>query len=163
MLQALRFHQLTAGVQLQQPGAQFIANLIDRRMHSFPGRHVVRGGIDGEARHLAHHFAGERIKKAQTLDPVVEQLHPHRFALGFRRKNIDDIAAHPIGTLLQINFVAGVLHVGQAPQQFALIENVAARHVQYHAQVRVRITQTVNGGDSRHDDRVRPLQQRLGG
>jgi hypothetical protein len=77
-------------------------------------------------------------KKAQAVDAVIEQFHPYRFALGLRRKDVDDIAAHPIGALLQIDFVARVLHVGQTPQQLALLEHIAARHVQHHAQVRLR-------------------------
>src|ERR1019366_8945765 len=60
-------------------------------------------------------------------------------------------------------FVARVLHVGQPPQQLALVETIAARHVQHHAEVCLGVAETVNRRDRRDDDGIRPLEQRLGG
>ncbi len=55
----------------------------------------------------------------------------------------------------------GVLHVGEAPQQSALIRFVAADQVQDHREVRFRVTQAVNGRHGGNDDRVRALEKRL--
>ena len=118
--------------------------------------------IDRESRHPAQHLAGERIEKAQRLDLLVEQFDPHRLALRLGRKDIDDIAANPVGALLQVDLVARVLHVGQTPQELALLQDVAARHVQHHAEVSLRIPKAVNRRHRRHDDGVGPLEQRLG-
>ena len=162
LLQALRFDQLAGAVQFEEPRAQFIADLIHRLVHPFLRGHVMRRGVHGEPRHLAQHLARERIEVAQGIDLVVEQLDPHRLALRLGREDVDDIAAHPIGALLQVDFIARVLHVRQAPQQLALLQPVAARHVQHHAQVRFRVAQPIDRRHGRDDDGVRPLEQRLG-
>ena len=162
LLQALGLEELAGGVELGQARAQLVADLIHRLVHPLLRRHVVRRGIDREARHLAQHLAGQGIEQAQAVDALVEELDPHRLALRFGREDIDDIAAHPIGALLQIDLVAGVLHVRESAQELALLENVAARHVQHHAQVGLRVAQAVDRGHRRHDDRVGPLEQRLG-
>ena len=101
-------------------------------------------------------------KKLKALDPVVEQLDPHRLALRFGGEDIDDIAPDPVGALPQIDLIARVLHVRETPQELALIEDVAARHVQHHAEVGLRIAEAVDRRDRRDDDRVGPLEQRFG-
>ncbi len=119
-------------------------------------------GVDGEPRHFAGDRPGERIEQRYRVDGVIEQLDPHRLALGLGRKDVDDIPAHAVGALGQIQLVARVLHVGEAPQQLALLEAVAALQVQHHGEVGLGIAQPVDRGHGRDDDRIRTLQQRLG-
>jgi len=54
------------------------------------------------------------------------------------------------------------LQAGQPPQQLALIETVTPIDVQHHLQVRLWIAQAIDARDRGDDDRIRPLQQRLG-
>jgi hypothetical protein len=122
----------------------------------------VRRRVDRQPRHLAQHLAGQRVEETERLDLVVEQFDPHGLALGFGREDVDHVAAHAVGALRQVEFVARVLHVGEAAQQLALVDAVAANQVQHHAQVRVGVTEAVDRRDRGDDDRVRPLEQRLG-
>ncbi len=119
-------------------------------------------GVEGEARQLADHFAGQRIEGRQALHLVVEQLDAHRFEVRFRRKDVDHIAAHTEGGAGEIHIVARVLQPGQPAQQLALIEAVATIDVQHHLQIGLRVTQAVDARHRGDDDRIRPLQQCLG-
>ncbi len=70
---------------------------------------------DRSARYLSRDFPGQRIEITQRLDFLVEQLDAHGFTLGFRRKNVDDVAAHAVGALAQVHGIACVLQLGQTP------------------------------------------------
>ena len=63
---------------------------------------------------------------------------------------------------VQVELVARVLHVGQAAQQLALVDALAAHQVQHHAEVRLGIAEAVDRRHRRDDDRVAALEQRLG-
>jgi len=106
---------------------------------------------------------GERVKQRQPFHFFVEQLHPQGDVFGFRRKNIDDLAAHTKGAARKRLVVAGVLQLRQPPQDGALVDQHALRQMQHHLQIQVRIAQTVNGGHRRHHHHVAPFQQRFGG
>ena len=115
----------------------------------------------GEARDLPQHLAGQRIEERERLDLLVEELHAHGIALRLRREDVDDVAAHAERALAQVQFVPRVLHVGEAPQQLALVHAVAAHEVQDHLEVGLRVAEAVDRGNRRDDDRIRPLEQRL--
>ena len=119
-------------------------------------------GVDGEPRHLAGDRPGERIEQRDRIDAVIEQLDPHRLALGLGGKDVDDVPAHAVGALGEIQLVARVLHVGKAAQELALLEAVPALQVQHHGEVGLRIAQAVDRGHGRDDDRIRAFEQRLG-
>ena len=120
-------------------------------------------GVDGDARHPAAHFAGQRVEVADVLDFIVEQLDPHRFALRLGGKHIQNIAADPERALPQFRLVAGVLKVRQASEQVALIDPVAAHQVQDHPEIGVRVAQAVDRRNGGHHDGVLALHERLGG
>ncbi len=162
LLEPLRLEQLAEAAQLDQPLPQLLADLVDRRVDPLARRHVVRRRKHGVARELAQDLARQRVEQRQRLDLVVEELHANGFALGLRGKDVDDVAAHAIRALRQVELVARVLHVGEPAQELALVEAVAAIEVQHHAEIRLRIAQAVDRGDRGDDDRVRPLEQRLG-
>ena len=129
---------------------------------AFLRRHVVGGRVHREARHLAQHLARERIEPGQRLDVIVEQLDPHRLASGFGREDVDHVAAHAIGAGREVDLVARVLHVGEPAQQLALVHALATHQVQHHREVGLRVAEAVDRGDGGDDDRVAPLEQRLG-
>jgi hypothetical protein len=123
----------------------------------------VRARVDGVAGHLARDRPSERVEERDRIDRVIKELHAHRLALGLCREDIDDIAAHTVVALSEIELVARVLHLGEAAQELPLLEPVTALQVQHHREIRLRITEPIdrrNGGD---DDRVRALEECLGG
>jgi hypothetical protein len=125
LLQALRLDQLVRRVQLEQPCTELFADLVDGGVYALFRGHVMRGRIDRQPRHPPQHLAGQRVEEAQILHGIVEQLDPHRFALRLGREHIDDIAAHAVAALAEVHLVARVLHVGEAAQEFALINALA--------------------------------------
>ena len=118
--------------------------------------------IHRKTRHLARDRARQWIEQREGVDRIVEQLHAHRFALGFRREDVDDVAADTVGALCQIELVAGVLHLRQAPQQLALVDSITAHQVQDHRQIGLWIAEAVDRGNRGDNDGVRTLEQRLG-
>src|SRR3546814_6865478 len=76
--------------------------------------------------------------QGQLLDLAVEQLHPQRLGIRLGRMHVDHLAAHAVGAAPQLGVVTGVLHLGQAADQLALVDALAAHHVQHHLEVFVR-------------------------
>ena len=110
-----------------------------------------------------HDLAGERIEEGKGLDLVVEELDAHRIALRLRRVDVDDLATHAVGAPVQLDLVAVVLQLGEAPQDEALIHDVAPHQVQHHRVVGLGLPQPVDRGHGRDDERVVALEQRLRG
>ena len=98
---------------------------------------------------------------AQALDLVVEELDAYRVLLRLRRIHVDDFAAHPVRSPVQLDLVPRVLHLGEAPEDEALIDDLAPDQVQDHPVVRDRIPEAVDRGHGGDDDAVAVLQQRL--
>src|ERR1700721_2740348 len=73
-----------------------------------------------------------RIEAADRGDRVVKEFDAHSLALGFRWENIDHVAAYAIGSLCQVQLVARVLHLRQAPQELALVLPIATHEVENH-------------------------------
>ena len=119
-------------------------------------------GVHRVPRHLAQDVARQRIEHRERFDGLVEQLDPNRLALGLGREDVDDVASHAEGALAEIDFVARVLHVGQTPQQLALIENLATHEMQHHRKVSLRITEAIDRRDRCDNDGIGPLEQCLG-
>ena len=162
LLQALGFHQLVVVAQVAQAFLELLLDPVDGAEQGFPRCHVVAFRIEGKARQLADHFAGQWVEGREAFHFVVEQLDADRFQVGFGRVHIDHVAAHTERRPGEIHVVAGVLQVGQAAQQGALVEFVATVHVQDHLQVGFRAAQAIDAGHRGDDDGVLALQQRLG-
>ncbi|MNP06811.1 hypothetical protein D3C76_988110 [compost metagenome] len=162
MLQTLRFDQLVGLVQVFQTLLQFFLDALHRFQQGFPRGDVVALGVESETWQLAENLAGQRIEGGDVLHFIVEQLDADGFQIRFGREDVDHVAAYPEGGAGKVHFVAGVLQVGQAAQQRALVELVATVHVQDHFQVGLGAAQAVDARHGGDDDRVAPLQQRLG-
>ena len=160
----LRLDQLAGGIELLQPLAQFLADLVDGRDHAVARRDVVGARIDRVARQRAAALARVSGSNERELrDRVVVELDAHGLALRLGREDVDDVAAHAVGAGLQVEVVARVLHLGQPAQQLALVDALAAHQVQHHREVRARIAEAVDARHRRDDDRIAALEQRLGG
>ena len=80
LLQSLRFYQFTRVRQLFETFTQFILDQVSCIEQSLPRCHVVRFWIDCQSRHFSFHFTCKRIKKAQALDFIIEQLDTNGLA-----------------------------------------------------------------------------------
>ena len=163
LLQALGLEQAILAAQPFQAIGQFQLDVLDGAQQGLARCGVVGLGIEGEARQLADHLAGQGIEGRQALHLVVEQLDAHGFQVGFRREDVDDVAAHPEGGAGEFHVVAAVLQLGQPAQDGALVDAVTAIQVQDHLQVGLGTAQAIDGGHRGDDDGVLALQQRLGG
>ncbi len=163
LFQALRLHQLVVLVQVLQPLPELVPDLVDHRENALPRGHVVGLGKDRVAGQAVDDLAGERVEHRDALDLVIEQLDPHRLLLRLRGEDVHDVAANPVGAALEHQVVARVLKLRQPGEDVALVNLVAPVQVQNHAQVRLRVSQAVDGRHRGDDDGVPPLQQRLGG
>ena len=63
---------------------------------------------------------------------------------------------------MQLDIIAAVLHLGQAANQFALVDAITAHQVQHHLEIFVRIAQPVDRRNGSHDQRIAAFEQGLG-
>ena len=162
LLKALGFHQLIVGAQVIEALLELFLDALNGIEQGFARGHVVAFGVEGEARHLADHFTGQRVEGADALDLIVKQLDADGFEVGFGRVDVDDVAAYAERGAGEVHVVTGVLQVSQATQQFTLVEFVAAVNVQHHFQIGFGAAQAVDARHRGDDNRVLALQQRLG-
>ena len=162
LAQTLLFQQLVVLQQSLTPLRQFNFNLFHRLDDTLARGDVVGFGINGEARDRRLNMTGQRIEQRQALNFLIEQLNAQRDIVRLRREDINHLAAHAEGTALEGLIVAGVLQLGQAAQNSALVDNHADRQMQHHFQIQIRIAQTVDSGDRGHHHHVATLQQRFG-
>ncbi len=163
LLQPLRLHQLAHAGELFHPLAQLLLDALRRFKHLFSRRDVMRTGVDGEARNLLPHHAGERVEQGERLDLVVEQFDAHRQLGVLGRKDVDPVTAHAEGAASEIDLVALVLHAHQLCDHVALAHAVAGAHRENHGVIVRRIADAVNRAHARHNHHVAPLQQTFGG
>ncbi len=162
LLEALRLDQLVGRPQHHESLGQFELYKVERPQQGVARCDVMRLRVDGHPWQLAQDLARERIEHRYLLDLVVEQLHPHRFPVGFRGENIDHVAAYPIARAMEVDIVSLVLEFGKAAQQVALIDGIATIDMQNHLQVQAGVTESVDRRHRRDHDRIGALQQGLG-
>ena len=104
-------------------------------------------------------MASERIKQLQAVDLVIEQRYPDRVLRVLSGEDVDDVAPDPESSAPEVRFVAFVLHLGEAFDDFALPQAITDAHRQDHLMVLVAIADTVNTGNRRHDDAIAAFKQ----
>ena len=104
-------------------------------------------GINGIARHRTFDVAGERVEQRQTLDLFVKQLNAQSDIVGFRREDVDHLAAHAKSAALKGLIVAGILQFGQTTQDRPLVNQHTDRQMQHHFQIQVRVAEAVDRRD----------------
>ena len=161
LLQALRLHQPFLFAQQGQAFLEFHRNGLCRIENHLTGRHVMRLRVDSDPLEPSQDLTGQRIEYTQGFHFLVEQFNPDRTGLLVAGEDIDNVATNPVSSAAQLHVIATVLHFSQAPQDGSLIDHFAARQVQHHTQVLGGIAKSIDCRYGRHDDGVRPLQQRL--
>ena len=162
LLNALRFEQFVFARKIFDALAQLHLDAFERVQHRAARRHVMALRIDGKARQRLDVVAGQRIEQRQRVDLVVEHRNAQRRLGTLCRINIDRIAAHAKRAALEIDFGARVLHRDQLPNHFLRCHLVAGANQHAHRVVVGRIADAVDARHGGDDDRVLPLQQRLG-
>ena len=163
LFQPLRLDQLASLDELVQALAQFVLDGGDGVDDAFARRHVMAAGVDGEARDLLPHAAGERVQQLQALDLVVEELDAQRELAVLCGEDVDGVAAHAERAAPELDLVALVLHADQLLDDVALAHPVARAQRHHHLVIVGRVADAVDGADAGHDDDVAPLEQALGG
>ena len=159
--QPLCLEQLPLLLELLEPLPQLHLDRPHRALDDVVARHVVRGRVDGHVLHLLAHLAGQDVEGHDAFDRVPEHLDPERL-LFVGRMDLHRVAAGPEGAAHEVDVVAGVLEVDQAPQHLPLVELVAHRQPEDAVPVLLGRAQPVDARHRRHDDDVSPHQQRGG-
>ena len=104
----------------------------------------MRLGENCDSGKLLLHCARQRVEATDVFDLLIKKLDTDSEFIRVRRENIDDVAAHTIGSTLEVQIIAGVLQLCELPKNPALIDYLAPRKVHDHFEIGLRIAQTVN-------------------
>ena len=104
----------------------------------------MRLGENCDSGKLLLHRARQRVEATDIFDLLVKKLDTDSEFIRVRRENIDDVAAHTIGSTLEVQIIAGVLQLRELPKNPTLIDYLASREVHDHLEIGLRIAQTVN-------------------
>ena len=162
LLQPLRFEQLALVAQLVEPLPQLVADAAHRLLHALLAGHVMARRIDGRHVGAPQHLAAHRVDLADRLDRVVEELDAQRRAIFVGRKDLDDVAAHAESAAVKIVVAALVLDVDELAQHLIAIERHALFQINHQLEISLRRAEAVDARHAGDDQRVAPLEQRLG-
>ncbi len=134
----------------------------DCRVLALRLHHVVRLGINRQARVLLLHRPEQRIDLRQRFHLIAPQLD----AIGVvvvGGENLDDVAAHPKRPAPEIAVGALVEDLDQLADDVVALDLLSLLQEQQHAVISFRRSQAVDAAHRRDDDAVAALEQRLGG
>src|SRR5207253_2603937 len=110
------------------------------------------GREDGDRIAAAEHLARQVVNQRDLLDLVAEILDPNHDLL-VDRLNLQRLAADAERAALQLQVVAGELHIDQPVQRLLAVEYLAAAERADDLAVLVRRAEAVDAGDGGdHDD-----------
>jgi hypothetical protein len=162
LFDALTFHELVVRLEPFDALGELGLDRVDRTYGGGARCHVMTRRINRVAADPLQDLSGERIENMDAFDFVIEQRDPHRCLRVLGWENVEHVASHPEHAAPELEIVALVLHLAEALDRIALSELLAFSQVQDHAVVFTRITNPVNAGYRRDDNRIAPLEQRLG-
>ena len=119
---------------------------------------VRLGGIEGRLFPLFPCGSGYRVDHRNRLHLVAEQLDADGPFLD-RRDDLNDVPAHAEVPALQLEIVAAVVDVDQAPEDLVPLDPVPHPQGQLLLTELDRRAETEDAGNGRHDDDVAPLEQ----
>ena len=88
--------------------------------------------------------ARERVEAANIFYLFIKELDPNSKLIGVCREDINNVPPHSVSTALEVQVIAGVLQFGKLPQDTALIDNLTARQMHNHLEIRLRVAKTIN-------------------
>ncbi len=156
--EALRLQQLPCSLQLEKALRQLGADGGHGALHRCPLRDEVTRRVDGALIEHRDRVAGERLDATDALDRVAPELDAVRL-LHVRRKDLDGIAAHAEGALLEARIVAAVLDAHEVGQDGIASPLLAGLHGDHEPPVLDRVTEAVDGAHGGDDDHVTALHE----
>ncbi|OPY89290.1 MAG: hypothetical protein A4E73_03119 [Syntrophaceae bacterium PtaU1.Bin231] len=159
LLQALRLQELVFPPQFPEARGELLTDRPNRPPHVFLFRHVMTSGIDRDAPQRLQFSRAERIDDGDRLDRVAEELDAQGPLFLVGRKDLDHVPADAEGAAVEVDVVAFVLNLDEAPQHLVALDLRSFFEEEPHAAVFLRRTQAVDAGNARHDDDVPALQK----
>ena len=104
-------------------------------------------------------FPGQRVHLADAVHLVAEKFHADGHAVGVGQVDLHNVAAHAELVADEVDVVALVLQLHQAPRQLVAAHLHPGADADDHAAVIDGIAQAVDTGHAGHDDHVPPLGQ----
>ena len=160
---ALGLEQLAVVLEPLLPVQHFLPDLPGGPLHLFLCGDVVAGGIDGAVAHLPLRGAGDHVELADPVDLVPEELDADGPAGPSRREHLHRVPPDPEGVADEVQVVALIPDVDEAPQQSVPLPGLALPDGHHQRLIVLRIPQTVDTAHGSHHDHVPPLQQGGGG
>ncbi len=139
------------------------SDLLDGPLQGLARRHVVRGGVDGEAGELLQLHAAQGVDLGDGVDGVAPELDAYGALVVVRREDLDGVAAHPEAAAVKVDVVSLVLDLDQALQELVPPEFITLAQAYLHLLVRLGRADAVDARDRGDDDGVAPGQKAPGG
>ena len=159
LLQALGFEQLALALQLLEPQAEVVLDVLDRLHDRRLGGDVVGVGVEAGLLQLGRLLPGQGVDFPDALDFVAEERQAPGAVLEVGREDLDGIAPDAEGAALEADVVAPVLQLDEAAQHLLLRDLRADFEQQGHGGVGLRRSHAVDAGNRGDDDDVAALEQ----
>jgi hypothetical protein len=98
----------------------------------------------GDSGKLFLYRARERVEAANIFYLFIEELNANSKLIGVCREDVNNVPPHSVSTTLEVQVISGVLQFGKLPQDTALIDNLTARQMHNHLEIRLRVAKTIN-------------------
>ncbi len=127
----------------------------------FPGRYVVGGRVDRDPAKLFLRLSREGIDGVDSRDHVVVEEDPYGPFLFVCGEYVYVLPPNPESAPIEIYVVPLVLGLDELVEQVLPLHPIALLHVDEHAVVGLRRAQAVDARDTRHDEDVLTLEERI--
>ena len=157
---ALRLEQLAVVGEEFHALVALLADLADRARHLLLRRDIVARGPDRNGDEPPDDLAGDGVDLADAVDLVAEVFHADRARRPVGGPKLNRVASDAEHIALKRNVVALIPVVNEAAHQLLARKLRPGRQIDHHLLKIIRLAESVDAADRRHDDHVPPLQQR---
>ena len=154
---ALRLEQLAVVGEEFHALVALLADLADRAGHLLLRRDIVARGPGDEP---PDDLAGDGVDLADAVDLVAEEFYADRARRPVGGPKLNRVAPDAEHIALKRNVVALIPVVDEAAHQLLARKLRPGRQIDHHLLKIIRLAESVDAADRRHDDHVPPLQQR---
>ena len=113
-------------------------------------------------RQIAQRRAGDDVYFAEPVYLIAKEFHTYRAVIPVSREYLDRITADAEHIALKGNIIALIACINELMQQLIHIPDLPRPHGYCHVCKIVRLAQTIDAGDRRHNNDVTALKQREG-
>jgi len=123
----------------------------------------VSGGVYGYPVKAPNGLSGQGIDFVDGFHLISKEADPHGTVFFVDRVDVKDIPSNPKAAPVKIHVPPLVMDLNQLSHGVVPGKNSPLFHKEQHIVVSLRRTQSVNTGDTRHDDHILSGQERPGG